>query len=69
MNLDLVVTDSDGRKTLIDMKYKTLGEHLRRAISEGDHYQMHAYARGAETGATTAFSCYTRDVGPSRSDG
>jgi 5-methylcytosine-specific restriction enzyme subunit McrC len=49
MQVDLVVTDDHGHRTLIDTKYKALGpEQSHGGLSQSDFYQMHAYATAGD---------------------
>jgi 5-methylcytosine-specific restriction enzyme subunit McrC len=49
MQVDLVVTDDRGHRTLIDTKYKALGpDRTHGGLSQSDFYQMHAYATAGD---------------------
>lgn len=49
MQVDVVVTDDRGQRTLIDTKYKTVGHSDRNSgLSQSDFYQMHAYATAGD---------------------
>jgi len=48
MQVDLSIIDEEGRRTLIDTKYKSLGEGPHGGLSQSDFYQMHAYARAGD---------------------
>ena len=44
MDADLVLTDHDGRRLLVDTKYKVLDQDKRHVgLSQADFYQMYAY--------------------------
>jgi 5-methylcytosine-specific restriction enzyme subunit McrC len=46
MEVDLVLTDSEGRRVLVDTKYKaTDPKDKRGGLAQSDFYQMYAYAR------------------------
>jgi len=48
MRVDLSITDGHDHRTLIDTKYKTLGEGSHGGLSQSDFYQVHAYATAGD---------------------
>lgn len=50
MNVDLVITDSEDRRVLVDTKYKVLDpDRTHYGLSQSDFYQMYGYARAGES--------------------
>lgn len=59
MEVDLILEDSNGKKFLVDTKYKVLDSAKRHAgLSQADFYQMYAYGRAGNSSYDDIFLLY-----------
>lgn len=64
MVVDLVLTESSGRRILLDTKYKLLDSEERHVgLSESDFYQMFGYARAGKSDYDEIILLYPRKQG------
>jgi 5-methylcytosine-specific restriction enzyme subunit McrC len=69
MKVDLILEDNQGERLLVDTKYKVLDPARNHAdLSQGDFYQMHAYARAGKEKYREVFLLYPATEDPVEGD-